>query len=112
LKKVVRFKAQSVVDDKRKQVMDKHLDFLLGQTERYSTMLAGKLTGEEGAEGGADTAVRALPAPVPKCDSKPAPMETLAEVKEEDDGDEFVAPDEDEVDDEETLGGGDATRPG
>ena len=103
IEKVVRFKAQSVVDDKRKQVMDKHLDFLLGQTERYSTMLAGKLTGEEGAEGGADTAVQALPAPVPKCDSKPAPMETVAEVKEEDDGDEFVAPDEDEVDDEETL---------
>ena len=45
VEKVVRFKAQSAVDAKRKTVMDKHLDFLLGQTERYSTMLATKLTG-------------------------------------------------------------------
>ena len=46
VEKVVRFKAQSAIDAKRKTVMDKHLDFLLGQTERYSTMLAAKLTGE------------------------------------------------------------------
>jgi E1A-binding protein p400 len=43
VEKVVRFKAQSTIDSKRKQVMDKHLDFMLGQTERYSTMLATKL---------------------------------------------------------------------
>ena len=52
VEKVVRFKAQSAIDAKRKTVMDKHLDFLLGQTERYSTMLAAKLGGGEGDEGG------------------------------------------------------------
>ena len=51
VEKVVRFKAQSAIDAKRKTVMDKHLDFLLGQTERYSTMLAAKLGGGEGEEG-------------------------------------------------------------
>ena len=70
VEKVVRFKAQSTIDSKRKEVMDKHLDFMLGQTERYSTMLATKLTGEAsagggagGAGGGAAGAPPALPAP-------------------------------------------------
>ena len=102
IEKVVRFKAQAKVDSKRKQVMDKHLDFLLGQTERYSTMLAGKLTGEEeGALEGGE--MKALPAPAQK--STPKPMPSVPEVKEEEDedGDDFVAPDEDDMDDEETL---------
>lgn len=28
----MRFKAQAAIDVKRKEVMDKHLDFMLGQT--------------------------------------------------------------------------------
>ena len=97
IEKVVRFKAQSAIDAKRKTVMDKHLDFLLGQTERYSTMLATKLTGGEGGESSGrstprSASVEALPA--------------VPEGNEEDpDADEYRA-DDDEMaaeDDEATL---------
>ena len=50
IEKVVRFKAQSAIDSKRKEVMDKHLDFMMQQTERYSTMLATKLGGDADAD--------------------------------------------------------------
>ena len=97
IEKVVRFKAQSAIDAKRKTVMDKHLDFLLGQTERYSTMLATKLTGGEGGESSGrstprSASVEALPA--------------VPEGNEEDpDADEYRADDDemDAEDDEATL---------
>ena len=112
VEKVVRFKAQSVVDAKRKTVMDKHLDFMLAQTERYSTMLATKLTGvEEGVEGadGADGAPSASTAPKPPL-SLPAPDsggsdKTHLQLSEKEDEDEFVVNDAEmeEEDDERTL---------
>ena len=72
IEKVVRFKAQSAIDAKRKTVMDKHLDFLLGQTERYSTMLATKLTGGEGGE----SSGRSTPRSASVERSRPCPRET------------------------------------
>lgn len=39
---VVAFKQKLEVEEGRKRAMDKHLGFLLGQTERYSTMVARK----------------------------------------------------------------------
>ncbi|KAM0829553.1 hypothetical protein ACQ4PT_066800 [Festuca glaucescens] len=42
-KQKVLYKNQLEVEEKKKKALDKQLDFLLGQTERYSTMLAENL---------------------------------------------------------------------
>jgi len=44
--RVVQYKQQVVSNARKKEVMDKHLDFLVGQTQRYSTLLAQRLAGE------------------------------------------------------------------
>lgn len=45
--RVVNYKAKTVADARKKEVMDKHLSFLVDQTQRYSSMLADRLkTGE------------------------------------------------------------------
>nr|XP_034903014.1 protein PHOTOPERIOD-INDEPENDENT EARLY FLOWERING 1-like isoform X2 [Populus alba]TKR84721.1 protein PHOTOPERIOD-INDEPENDENT EARLY FLOWERING 1-like isoform X4 [Populus alba] len=43
IEKLVLYKHQMVLDEKKKKALDKQLEFLLGQTERYSTMLAENL---------------------------------------------------------------------
>uniref|UniRef100_A0A5B7AQU5 DNA helicase n=1 Tax=Davidia involucrata TaxID=16924 RepID=A0A5B7AQU5_DAVIN len=43
IEKLVLYKHQLELDEKRKKTLDKQLEFLLGQTERYSTMLAENL---------------------------------------------------------------------
>ncbi|KAH9331633.1 hypothetical protein KI387_003741, partial [Taxus chinensis] len=43
IEKLVLYKHQLEVEERKKQALDKQLDFLLGQTERYSTMLAENL---------------------------------------------------------------------
>ncbi|KAF9602898.1 hypothetical protein IFM89_032638 [Coptis chinensis] len=43
IEKLVLYKHQLEVEEKKKKALDKQLDFLLGQTERYSTMLAENL---------------------------------------------------------------------
>ncbi|GAB2227484.1 hypothetical protein Drorol1_Dr00009306 [Drosera rotundifolia] len=45
IEKLVMYKHQLELDDKKKKAMDKQLEYLLGQTERYSTMLAENLLG-------------------------------------------------------------------
>ncbi|KAL4852636.1 Protein PHOTOPERIOD-INDEPENDENT EARLY FLOWERING 1 [Chlorella vulgaris] len=60
--RVVGYKVRSEAAAKKKEVMDKQLDFLLGQTQKYSTMLAGRLKGEEAA---AAAAVRLPPSLAP-----------------------------------------------
>jgi E1A-binding protein p400 len=44
--RVVLYKVRTEVEARKKEVMDKQLDFLLGQTQKYSTMLAERLKGE------------------------------------------------------------------
>ena len=44
--RVVQYKQQLVSNARKKEVMDKHLDFLVGQTQRYSTLLAQRLAGK------------------------------------------------------------------
>lgn len=44
--RVVQYKQQTVSNARKKEVMDKHLDFLVGQTQRYSTLLAQRLAGQ------------------------------------------------------------------
>ncbi|XWS42985.1 hypothetical protein CRYUN_Cryun16bG0061300 [Craigia yunnanensis] len=43
IEKLVLYKYQMELDEKKKKALDKQLEFLLGQTERYSTMLAENL---------------------------------------------------------------------
>lgn len=43
IEKLVLYKHRTELDEKKKKALDKHLEFLLGQTERYSTMLAENL---------------------------------------------------------------------
>ncbi|CAD6249893.1 unnamed protein product [Miscanthus lutarioriparius] len=43
IEKLVVYKHQLEVEERKKKALDKQLDFLLGQTERYSTMLAENL---------------------------------------------------------------------
>ncbi|XP_055801077.1 protein PHOTOPERIOD-INDEPENDENT EARLY FLOWERING 1 isoform X1 [Solanum dulcamara] len=43
IEKLVLYKHQLELDEKKKKALDKQLEFLLGQTERYSTMLAENL---------------------------------------------------------------------
>lgn len=45
IEKLVLYKHQLELDDKKKKALDKQLEYLLGQTERYSTMLAENLMG-------------------------------------------------------------------
>eukprot|EP00891_Asterochloris_glomerata_P002326 jgi/Astpho2/2326/e_gw1.00043.32.1_t len=41
--RVVEYKRRTVLDAHKREAMDKHLDFLVGQTQRYSTLLAQRL---------------------------------------------------------------------
>ena len=45
--KVVAFKIRNEVDARKKEVLDKQLDALLGQTQMYSSLLAERLRGDE-----------------------------------------------------------------
>lgn len=40
---VVQFKQQSRLEEKRKKALDLHLDFIVGQTEKYSDLLSQSL---------------------------------------------------------------------
>ena len=46
--RVVAYKRHTVEESRKKEAMDKHLDFLVGQTQRYSTLLAQRLGGQSG----------------------------------------------------------------
>ena len=41
--RLVVYKTKSIAEAKKKEIMDKHLSFLVGQTQRYSSMLAKRL---------------------------------------------------------------------
>ncbi|CAB1434263.1 unnamed protein product [Pleuronectes platessa] len=84
VEKVVQYKQQSRLEEKRKKALDLQLDFIVGQTEKYSDLLSKSLAPNRPAE----TVVVTPPKPLPP----PA---------DEDDRD-FEPPCEEE-DDEETL---------
>jgi hypothetical protein len=71
--RVVAFKRQQAVEALKKEAMDKHLSFLLGQTQRYSSLLAQRLA--PGAEG----ALPPLPPPRRALSSPPADGERPAD---------------------------------
>ncbi|KAK3227231.1 hypothetical protein Dsin_007093 [Dipteronia sinensis] len=50
IEKLVLYKHQMELDERKKKALDKQLEFLLGQTERYSTMLAENLVDSQTPE--------------------------------------------------------------
>ncbi|XP_020316068.2 helicase SRCAP isoform X1 [Oncorhynchus kisutch] len=89
VEKVVQYKQQSRLEEKRKKALDLQLDFIVGQTEKYSDLLSQAL--ETAPAGNSE------PAPSP-------PKKSLPLVVDEDDRD-FEPPcgGEEEEDDEETI---------
>ena len=67
--RVVAYKQQSVVDARKKEAMDKHLSFLVGQTQKYSSLLAQRLAANE-------QDLPALLSPPPPRPTPPAPQLT------------------------------------
>lgn len=67
--RVLAYKQQTLVAARKKVVYDKHLDFLVGQTQRYSSLLAERLAiaaaaGEAGSRSACDSPAHpAVPAP-------------------------------------------------
>ncbi|XP_071318195.1 helicase SRCAP isoform X2 [Trachinotus anak] len=84
VEKVVQYKQQSRLEEKRKKALDLQLDFIVGQTEKYSDLLSKSLAPTRPAE------------TVP-----PTPQKSLPPPADEDDRD-FEPPCEEE-DDEETI---------
>ncbi|KAM8779242.1 helicase SRCAP [Rhynchonycteris naso] len=95
VEKVVQFKQQSRLEEKRKKALDLHLDFIVGQTEKYSDLLSQSLnqpltTSKDGSSPcrGSSSAASSPPPPVSQLDDE--------------DGD-FQPQEEEEEDDEETI---------
>ncbi|XP_042591514.1 helicase SRCAP-like isoform X4 [Cyprinus carpio] len=85
VEKVVQYKQQSRLEEKRKKALDLQLDFIVGQTERYSDMLSQSLQA----------------APVHSSDTAAVSKQSQLNAVDEDDRD-FEPPCEEE-DDEETI---------
>ncbi|KAJ0503173.1 putative DNA helicase chromatin remodeling SNF2 family [Helianthus annuus] len=62
IEKLVQYKHRLELDQKKKKALDKQLDFLLGQTERYSTMLAENLVDSSSRQHVNASSVQELPA--------------------------------------------------
>ena len=48
--KLVEYKQQTRLEEKRKQALDQHLNFIVGQTEKYSTWLTEGLNKTDGPQ--------------------------------------------------------------
>uniref|UniRef100_A0A671WM01 Snf2-related CREBBP activator protein n=1 Tax=Sparus aurata TaxID=8175 RepID=A0A671WM01_SPAAU len=84
VEKVVQYKQQSRLEEKRKKALDLQLDFIVGQTEKYSHLLSKSLAPTRPAETVPPTPQKTPPPPV------------------DEDGGDFEPPCEEE-DDEETI---------
>jgi E1A-binding protein p400 len=68
--RVVLYKVRTKVEAKKKEVMDRQLDVLLGQTQRYSAILAHRLADEQpGEDGNKEQQQRSLLPPVSEEDN-------------------------------------------
>ncbi|CAN8259575.1 unnamed protein product [Cochlearia groenlandica] len=109
VEKLVLYKHQLVRNEKKKKAMDKQLEFLLGQTERYSTMLAENLV--EPYKRGQNDSPRKLPAIESKGDEERAEeihseMNPSADLESETldiDEDYHLKSEDESEDDEDTL---------
>uniref|UniRef100_A0A6N2KFJ9 DNA helicase n=1 Tax=Salix viminalis TaxID=40686 RepID=A0A6N2KFJ9_SALVM len=100
IEKLVLYKHQMELDEKKKKALDKQLEFLLGQTERYSTMLAENLV-EKPSE------LYSAPEKLSIADragddaNTPLQDDDEAQVDTADNDDEYDVQSEDEVEDDE-----------
>lgn len=62
--KVVQYKQQSRLEEKRKKALDLQLDFIVGQTEKYSDLLSKSLAPIKPPETVPLTPKKSLPPPV------------------------------------------------
>lgn len=62
--KVVQYKQQSRLEEKRKKALDLQLDFIVGQTEKYSDLLSKSLAPIRPPETVSLTPKKSLPPPV------------------------------------------------
>uniref|UniRef100_A0A8C9PSJ8 Helicase SRCAP n=1 Tax=Spermophilus dauricus TaxID=99837 RepID=A0A8C9PSJ8_SPEDA len=95
VEKVVQFKQQSRLEEKRKKALDLHLDFIVGQTEKYSDLLSQSLNQPlASSKAGSSPCLGSSSAA-----SSPPPA---ASRLDDEDGD-FQPQEEEEEDDEETI---------
>lgn len=95
VEKVVQFKQQSRLEEKRKKALDLHLDFIVGQTEKYSDLLSQSLNQPLAcSKAGSSPCLGSSSA----ASSPPPPASRL----DDEDGD-FQPQEEEEEDDEETI---------
>ncbi|KAJ6947662.1 hypothetical protein NC651_002130 [Populus alba x Populus x berolinensis] len=100
IEKLVLYKHQMVLDEKKKKALDKQLEFLLGQTERYSTMLAENLVDKPSEQYAAQDKPRIA---YKKGDDANIPEQVNDEPQLDttDNDDEYDVQSEDEVEDDE-----------
>lgn len=94
VEKVVQFKQQSRLEEKRKKALDLHLDFIVGQTEKYSDLLSQSLNQPIASSKAASSPCLGSSS---AASSPPPPVSRL----DDEDGD--FQPQEEEEDDEETI---------
>ncbi|EHB14367.1 Helicase SRCAP [Heterocephalus glaber] len=94
VEKVVQFKQQSRLEEKRKKALDLHLDFIVGQTEKYSDLLSQSLNQPLASSKAGSS---------PCLGSSSAASSPLPPASRLDDEDGDFQPQEEEEDDEETI---------
>lgn len=75
---VVQYKQQSRLEEKRKKALDLQLDFIVGQTEKYSDLLSKSLGPSRPAETVLVTPQKAQPAPAAEDDGEQSGSSILA----------------------------------
>jgi len=109
--KVVAFKVKNEVDQRKKEVLDRQMDVLLRQTQKYSGMLAERLRGGDGAggaQGRGSQPVSQAPSGISNLPDRPG-LPTPSVKKEEQDhsdddsGMDYRSGEDDDMDDEATI---------
>ncbi|CAL9186309.1 protein PHOTOPERIOD-INDEPENDENT EARLY FLOWERING 1-like isoform X1 [Musa acuminata AAA Group] len=98
IEKLVLYKFQLDVEERKKKALDKQLDFLLGQTERYSTMLAENLVDVHYSSRTEDMGLKMEQDAHVECKSTDAPATQLDNLES---GDDFSIRSEDDLEDDE-----------
>ncbi|XP_011862218.1 PREDICTED: helicase domino-like isoform X3 [Vollenhovia emeryi] len=96
VEKLVEYKQQTRLEEKRKKALDQHLNFIVGQTEKYSTWLTEGLNKTEGPQSipaSINSSRISSPVPMGKCHSD----EEFQPNQSSDDDEETIAKAEEEM---------------
>ncbi|KAL0125634.1 hypothetical protein PUN28_004615 [Cardiocondyla obscurior] len=96
VEKLVEYKQQTRLEEKRKKALDQHLNFIVGQTEKYSTWLTEGLNKTEGPQSipaSMNSSRISSPVPLGKCHSD----EEFQPNQSSDDDEETIAKAEEEM---------------